>query len=70
MPTRLIDWSKDLYTSLYFASSGAIHSSDDSKYMVLYALDYFTIEFLKSTNDRIPLRLIVPEHYKKLNLNY
>jgi hypothetical protein len=47
LPTRLIDWSKDIYTSLYFASSGALHSQDDSKYLVLYALDYFTIEFLK-----------------------
>ncbi|MFF2480899.1 FRG domain-containing protein [Paenibacillus sp. NPDC058071] len=70
LPTRLIDWSKDLYTSLYFASSGALHSDDDSKYMVLYALDYFTIEFLKPTINRIPLRLIVPEHYKNPNLNY
>ncbi|WP_059174060.1 FRG domain-containing protein [Bacillus sp. FJAT-27445] len=70
LPTRLIDWSKDLYTSLYFACSGAIHSNDDSKYMVLYALDYFTIEFLKKTTNRIPLRLIVPEHYKNPNLNF
>lgn len=70
LPTRLIDWSKDLYTALYFASSGALHSKDDSNYMVLYALDYSTIEFLKPTTHRIPLRLIVPEHYKNPNLNY
>jgi hypothetical protein len=70
LPTRLIDWSKDIYTSLYFASSGALHSKDDSKYLVLYALDYCTIEFLKHTTQKIPLRLIVPEHYKNPNLNY
>jgi hypothetical protein len=70
LPTRLIDWSKDIYTSLYFASSGALHSDDDSRYMVLYALDYSTIESLKPTTHRIPLRLIVPEHYKNPNLNY
>lgn len=38
LSTRLIDWSKDIYTSLYFASSGALHSDYDSKYMILYAL--------------------------------
>lgn len=70
LPTRLIDWSKDIYTSLYFASSGALHSQDDSQYLVLYALDYLTIEFLKNTNDRIPLRLVVPEQSKNPNLNY
>ena len=70
LPTRLIDWSKDIYTSLYFASSGALHSQDDSRYLVLYALDYFTIEFLKNTTDRIPLRLVVPEQSKNPNLNY
>lgn len=70
LPTRLIDWSKDIYTSLYFASSGALHSYDDSKYMILYALDYFTIEFLKKSTHRIPLRLVVPEHYKNPNLNF
>ncbi|MGT8905569.1 FRG domain-containing protein [Bacillus safensis] len=70
LPTRLIDWSKDLYTSLYFASSGALHSDDDSKYMVLYALNYVVIEEYKYTTKRIPLRLIVPEHYKNQNLNY
>ncbi|OIU73152.1 FRG domain-containing protein [Rossellomorea aquimaris] len=70
LPTRLLDWSKDLYTSLYFASAGALHSEDDSKYLVLYALDYFTIEFFKNTTARIPLRLITPELYKNPNLNY
>lgn len=70
LPTRLIDWSKDIYTSLYFASSGALHSQDDSQYFILYALDYFTIEYLKNTVDRIPLRLVVPEQSKNPNLNY
>ncbi|MDO7267094.1 FRG domain-containing protein [Shouchella clausii] len=70
LPTRLIDWSKDIYTSLYFASSGALHSDDDSKYMILYALDYFTIEFLKKSTHKISLRLVVPEHYKNPNLNF
>lgn len=68
LPTRMIDWSRDIYTSMYFASSGALYK-DDSKYMVLYALNYFTIEFLKNTVNRIPLRLVIPEHQKNPNLN-
>ena len=70
LPTRLIDWSKDIYTSLYFASSGALHSQDDSQYLILYALDYFTIEYLKNTTHRIPLRLVIPEQSENPNLNY
>lgn len=69
LPTRTIDWSRDIYTSLYFASSGALYHHDDSKYMVLYALNYYTLEFLKKTVYSIPLRLIIPEHYKNPNLN-
>ncbi|PWV91002.1 hypothetical protein DFQ01_13954 [Paenibacillus cellulosilyticus] len=32
-------------------------------------MNYFTIEFLKNTVDRIPLRLVIPEHQKNPNLN-
>lgn len=70
LPTRLIDWSRDIYTSLYFASSGALYASNDkSQFMVLYVLDTYTIDYLRVSN-KIPIRLIVPEHYKNPNVNF
>jgi hypothetical protein len=44
MPTRLLDWSQDLYVALYFATSGAMkllndHLADGPKNMVLWAFD-------------------------------
>jgi|GEM_PF-1005871 len=68
LPTRLIDWSRDIYTALYFASSGALHAIDDeSKFMILYALDFFQIKMLEK---EIPIRLVIPENYKNPNLNF
>lgn len=68
LPTRLIDWSRDINIAMYFASVGALYKDDDTKYMVIYALDYKTIENLKFTRNKIPLRLVVPQHYKNDHL--
>jgi len=70
LPTRLIDWSSNIYTSLYFASLGALHTNDDeSKFMILYALDLHLINFLKASAKKIPLRIINAEHHKNPNLH-
>jgi hypothetical protein len=54
IPTRLLDWTSDLFTAFYFASIGAIKlmkkSIDDpklsflDKYFVIYALNYRLID--------------------------
>ncbi|QKE74784.1 FRG domain-containing protein [Arthrobacter citreus] len=70
VPTRLIDWSLSHMTSLYFAASGALTKSEENKneYMVLWALNYEHIEYLKDTTIRIPLRLIKPTYSRNPNI--
>ncbi|MBH0346382.1 hypothetical protein BK731_16900 [Bacillus thuringiensis serovar muju] len=70
VPTRLIDWTVNIFTSLYFASIGVIKSGWVDGNMVLYALNYEIIEFLKPTKHKIPLRLVRPDNYRNPNLNY
>ncbi|PGT51361.1 FRG domain-containing protein [Bacillus thuringiensis] len=70
VPTRLIDWTVNIFISLYFASIGVIKSGRVDGNMVLYALNYKIIEFLKHTDHKIPLRLVRPDNYRNPNLNY
>ncbi|MEY8351638.1 FRG domain-containing protein [Bacillus cereus] len=70
VPTRLIDWTSNIYTSLYFASIGVIKNRLCNGDMVLYALNYRMIEFLKNSTSKIPLRLIRPAHYRNPNSSY
>jgi hypothetical protein len=69
IPTRLIDWSINHMVSLYFAAYGALKKEDkENDHMVLWALNYRHIEFLRGTESRIPLRLIKPTYNRNPNL--
>jgi len=76
--TRLLDWSSDLYTSLYFASVGALRSwkksfdsdwNDDSydtnDSIVVYILNGGKVHEMTR---EIPLKLIVPPYCDNPNL--
>lgn len=82
MPTRMIDWSSDLLTSLYFASSGAlkrwkkeelksIETGNDNEFdcsdsLVIWALNG---GLLHSMTKPLPLKIVVPSYYDNPNLN-
>ena len=73
LPTRLLDWSYDIYVSLYFACIGAMNSIMENKNInddniVLWALDAKKIESDKSTNKRIPVKFNKPSYYGNANL--
>lgn len=73
LPTRLLDWSQDMYISLYFACIGAMNSIKnnglmDDDYIVLWALNAKKIEVDKSINKVIPMVFVRPPYYGNPNL--
>jgi hypothetical protein len=69
LPTRFIDWSLSHYIALYFAVSGAIKRSNiEYDHMVLWALDYRHIEYLKKSTVSLPIRLVKPSYNRNPNL--
>ena len=67
VPTRMLDWTFDLFTALYFASSGALEkwkegSYDSSDKMVIWALNGGLIHTMETP---IPLKLVVPPYYSR-----
>ncbi len=68
LPTRLLDWSMDIYVSLYFASIGSLKNNDKTDYMVLWALNAQYIEFIKHSTEQLPLKIIKPQYCGNPNL--
>lgn len=68
IPTRLLDWSFDVYVALYFAVRGAckhIHEGKEKKrYFELWAINHSAL----SEIDDIPLKFIVPSYNNNKNL--
>lgn len=59
IPTRLLDWTYDLYIAVYFAAKGALHKSGN---MVIWALNKEQICFLEGAVSKINIKFITP-HY-------
>lgn len=72
LPTRLLDWSQDIYVSLYFACIGAMKSIINDGFtdenIVLWALNAKRIEVDKSINKEIPMVFVRPSYYGNPNL--
>jgi hypothetical protein len=69
IPTRMLDFSFSIFTALYFASLGALRSGDTEGNIVIWALDYRSLNFEKSIHDEIPIRFSVPQYSDNPNLN-
>ena len=72
LPTRLLDWSYDIYVSLYFACIDAMNSIKNNGLIndniVLWALNAKKIEVDKSINKAIPMVFVRPSYYGNPNL--
>ncbi|MDY4299388.1 FRG domain-containing protein [Pseudomonas salmasensis] len=66
VPTRLLDWTYDIYISLYFALRGAVEQEGN---LVIWALNKEYLSFLKPTVNRVDLEFITPHYSGNPNLN-
>lgn len=68
IPTRLLDWSRDVNVAIYFALSDYLNGKEisDDDYMTLWAMDGGSLEFESKS---IPLKIIKPRYYNNPNLH-
>ena len=71
--TRLLDWSFDIYTSIYFASKGACEKMlksnfDKEDFIIVWALNSQYIQFLQPSINKIPVKFVVPSYYNNTNI--
>lgn len=66
VPTRLLDWTYDIYISLYFALRGAIGQEGN---LVIWALNKEQLSFLKPTVNRVNVEFVTPHYSNNPNLN-
>jgi hypothetical protein len=70
IPTRLLDWSRDLFTALFFASISGLKERNFSqeKNISLWAFNLGYIESIHLTNKTFPLKAFVPSYFSNQNL--
>jgi hypothetical protein len=66
VPTRLLDWTYDIYISLYFAFRGAIGKTGN---LAIWALNKEHLSFLKPTKSGVNVDFITPHYSNNPNLN-
>lgn len=66
IPTRLLDWTYDIFVALFFALTGAIEKEGR---LVIWALNKEHLSFLKPTVNRVNIDFITPHYAKNPNLN-
>ena len=78
VPTRLLDWTKDIYTALYFASYGAVSRIvnkynkegifDNSGNFAIWLLNTNELDSIISNNQDFPLKLFEPQDTQNKNV--
>lgn len=67
IPTRLLDWTQDLFVALYFAASGAlkVKENQEKENMVIWALNSTLVDTFRYEK---PLKIIIPQYNSNPNL--
>ena len=65
IPTRLLDWTHDLYVALYFAFVDGIDKDGD---LAIWALNKLYFQFFKFTDKRTNIEFITPHYAGNPNL--
>ncbi|HFG1893388.1 TPA: FRG domain-containing protein [Vibrio cholerae] len=66
IPTRLLDWTYDIYVALYFAFRGAVKKDNN---LTIWAINKEYLSFLKPTVNRVNVEFITPHYAGNPNLN-
>lgn len=66
LPTRLLDWTYDLYVALYFGFMDAIGKDGN---LSIWALNKEHLSFLKGTVEQVNVEFITPHYASNPNLN-
>ncbi|WP_236184337.1 FRG domain-containing protein [Pseudomonas juntendi] len=66
LPTRLLDWTYDLYVAMYFAFRGAIGKTGN---IVIWAINKEHLSFLKPTISKVEVDFITPHYAGNPHLN-
>ena len=69
LPTRMLDFTFDIFTALYFASSGSYNGINNEDHLVIWALGYKSHRFYPTMVDKIPIRFVVPRYINNPNLS-
>ena len=68
IPTRLLDWSRDLNVAIYFALSDYLRGKEirENEYMTIWAMDGGSLEL---ESKPLPLKIIKPRYHNNPNLH-
>lgn len=66
MPTRLLDWTYDLYVAMYFAFTGAV---DKNGKITIWALNKELLSFWRKTTNKVDIEFITPHYSGNPNLS-
>lgn len=72
VPTRLLDWTMDVYIAVYFAATSALKHKEKEQNgrFSIYCLNIKCLESINSKLDnKIPLKIIIPSYAKNKNIN-
>lgn len=66
LPTRLLDWTYDIYVALYFAFDSALEKDNN---LVIWSLNKEHLSFLKPTVNTVNVQFITPHYADNPNIN-
>ena len=68
IPTRLLDWSRDVNVAIYFALSDYLRGKEirENEYMTIWAMDAGSLEL---ESKPLPLKIIKPRYHNNPNLH-
>lgn len=68
LPTRMLDFTFDIFTALYFATRGSYNDLKKNENLAIWALGYKSHRFYPTMVDKIPIKFVVPRYINNPNL--